>query len=156
MWKFQSNTGCYPGTESPRWHVGKGHKEPMKIVSLSSLMFVLAAILVAQPVAAAELVMLEETGCPWCERWNREIGVIYHKTDEGRRAPLRRVDIDGALPNDLKFLVKGNFTPAFVLVDGGREIGRIRGYPGEDFFWGLLQMMLRKLPAAAPPARTTN
>jgi hypothetical protein len=35
-----------------------------------------------------------------------------------------------------------------VLVDGGREIGRIRGYPGEDHFWGLLGALLKKLDAA--------
>ena len=34
------------------------------------------------------------------------------------------------------------FTPTFVLVDDGREIGRIEGYPGEDFFWGLLERLL--------------
>lgn len=128
----------------------------MRIFSLSALTLVLAAMLVTQPVSATELVMLEEGGCPWCERWNREVGVVYHKTEEGRRAPLRRVDIHAGLPNDLKFIVKENFTPTFVLVDGGREIGRIRGYPGEDFFWGLLQMLLKKLPAGATPARTTN
>ena len=34
------------------------------------------------------------------------------------------------------------YTPTFILVEGGQEIGRIEGYPGEDFFWGLLKMML--------------
>ena len=38
------------------------------------------------------------------------------------------------------------FTPVFVLIDNGREIGRIRGYPGEDHFWGLLGTLLAKLP----------
>ena len=36
------------------------------------------------------------------------------------------------------------FSPTFVLTDGGREIGRIEGYPGEDFFWGLLEAMMPK------------
>jgi hypothetical protein len=36
-------------------------------------------------------------------------------------------------------------TPLFVLVDQGREIGRIRGYPGEDHFWGLLGVLMKKL-----------
>jgi len=34
-----------------------------------------------------------------------------------------------------------------VLVDHGREIGRIRGYPGEDHFWGLLGVLMKKLDA---------
>jgi hypothetical protein len=98
------------------------------------------------PAGAAELIMLEEDGCPWCERWNEEVGVVYSKTPEGKRAPLRRLDIHEPLPKKLKFLVKGGYTPTFVLVDRGREVGRIRGYPGEDFFWGLLARMLKRLP----------
>lgn len=35
--------------------------------------------------------------------------------------------------------------PLFVLVNSGREIGRIRGYPGEDNFWGLLGVLIKKL-----------
>lgn len=108
----------------------------------------LTAILLATcpAVYAAELIMLEEYGCPWCERWDEEVGVIYHKTPEGRRAPLRRVDIHERLPADIRFLSKGGYTPTFILVDDGREIGRIRGYPGEDFFWGLLGQLLKRLP----------
>ena len=90
--------------------------------------------------------MLEEQGCSWCETWDREIGPIYPKTEEARRAPLRRVDIHERLPSDLAFLTKGSYTPTFILVDKGREIGRIRGYPGEDFFWGLLGLLIEKLP----------
>jgi len=37
-----------------------------------------------------------------------------------------------------------HFTPTFILVDDGREVGRIEGYPGEDFFWGLLGMMFER------------
>jgi hypothetical protein len=29
--------------------------------------------------------------------------------------------------------------PLFILLDNGEEIGRIRDYPGEDQFWGLLR-----------------
>ncbi|MDB5580605.1 MAG: thioredoxin, partial [Bradyrhizobium sp.] len=53
---------------------------------------------------AAELVMFEQAGCIWCEAFNREIAPVYDKTDEGRRAPLRRVDIAGQTPQDLAFI----------------------------------------------------
>jgi thioredoxin-related protein len=96
---------------------------------------------------AAELVMFEQTGCEWCEAFNREVAPIYGKTDEGRRAPLRRVDITRNMPADLAFLDVERLTPLFVLVDRGREIGRIRGYPGEDHFWGLLGALIKKLDA---------
>jgi hypothetical protein len=113
---------------------------------------------------AAELVMFEQRGCVWCERFDREIAPAYEKTDEGRRAPLRRVDIAKPLPPDLAFVRRERFTPVFVLVDNGTEFGRIRGYPGDTFFWGLLAGLIEKLErgesatpeplGAAPPGAT--
>ncbi len=105
----------------------------------------------AQDARAAELVMFEQQACEWCAMWNEEIGPAYPKTEEGRRAPLRRVDIHAPMPDDLADIHPGRFTPTFVLVDDGEEIGRIRGYPGEDFFWGLLGQLLEKLDTARAP-----
>jgi thioredoxin-related protein len=115
-----------------------------------SLVFtaLMGAVLAAGPARAAELVMFEDAGCMWCARFNAEIGPIYAKTEEGRRAPLRRIDSGKTLPADLNFIETERFTPLFVLVDGGREIGRIRGYPGEDHFWGMLGMLMKKLDQA--------
>jgi thioredoxin-related protein len=98
------------------------------------------------PSKAAELIMFEQRGCHWCEQWDEDIGVVYFKTTEGKRAPLRRVDIHEKTPDDLKNVASGRFTPTFVLVEDGKEIGRIRGYPGESFFWSLLNQMISKLP----------
>jgi thioredoxin-related protein len=97
---------------------------------------------------AAELVMFEQAGCAWCEAFDREIAPIYGKTEEGLRAPLRRVDTAERPPPDLAFIEPERLTPLFVLVDRGHEIGRIRGYPGEDHFWGLLGVLFKKLDAA--------
>src|SRR6267154_1099353 len=94
---------------------------------------------------AAELIMFEQKGCVWCQRFDREIAPAYDKTDEGQRAPLRRVDIAKPPPADLAFAKRERFTPVFVLVDNGREFGRIRGYPGDTFFWGLLANLIEKL-----------
>lgn len=100
--------------------------------------------------SAAELVMFESDSCEWCEMWHEEIGVIYAKTAEAGLAPLRRVSIEDPVPADLT-LVRGiHYTPTFVLLENGAEVGRILGYPGEDFFWGLLGMELEKLKSDAP------
>src|SRR5512146_2221319 len=118
-----------------------------------SLLIPLGAISIALgvvPACAAELVMFERAGCAWCEAFDRDIAPIYAKTDEGLRAPLRRVDTARPVPADLAFIDVERLTPVFVLVDRGREIGRIRGYPGDEFFWGLLGALVKKLE----PART--
>jgi len=95
------------------------------------------------PARAAELVMFERVGCAWCEAFDREIAPIYGKTEEGLRTPLRRVDTEQPRPPDLAFIDGERLTPLFVLVDRGREIGRIRGYPGQDFFWGMLDELMK-------------
>ena len=33
------------------------------------------------------------------------------------------------------------YTPTFVLARDGREVGRIEGYPGDSFFWALLDKL---------------
>ncbi len=87
------------------------------------------------------LAMAEERGCMWCARWNEDVSTEYPKTAEGRAAPLRRFDIS-APPSDIIFNSPVRFTPTFILVRDGQELSRLEGYPGEDFFWGLLQRML--------------
>ncbi|MBP1093984.1 thioredoxin-related protein [Bradyrhizobium japonicum] len=86
--------------------------------------------------------MFERAGCVWCARFNAEIAPIYGKTEESQTAPLRRVDLNRPPPADLAGIDPGAFTPTFVVVKGGREIGRIRGYPGDAFFFGLLNRIL--------------
>jgi len=116
----------------------------------------LAAVLIAGFLAfginstkAAELLMLEQQGCAWCERWHAEIGPAYPNTSEGKRVPLRLVDINKPWPADLENIRKERFTPTFVLIENGVEISRMRGYTGDEFFWFLLDEMLEKLPV--PP-----
>jgi hypothetical protein len=95
---------------------------------------------------AAELFMYRTAGCPWCAQWDAAIGPIYPKTEVGRRAPLRMVNMDKEKGPDVDLARPVRYSPTFVLVDGGREIGRIEGYPGEDFFWGLVENLVLKLP----------
>jgi hypothetical protein len=115
----------------------------------------------AQSVHAAELLMYELQGCPWCKLWRAEIGPAYPQSAEGLRAPLRVVDLRGPPPEGITLEKPVRTSPTFVLVEGGREVGRITGYPGADFFWPLLNELLAKLdpkpaipPAAAPGQRS--
>lgn len=107
------------------------------------LLTVLAFMLFAPVAALAEmrLVMVEQAGCAYCAAWDEAIGPIYPKTSEGAAAPLLKVDMHD-LPADITFARPPLFTPTFVLMQDGVEIGRIEGYPGEDFFWGLLNQMI--------------
>ena len=114
------------------------------LVAISSLL----VLAIGGSGMSAELVMFESDSCEWCEAWHDEIGVVYHKTQEARIAPLRRVSTEDPVPEDLAHIRGIHYTPTFVLMEDGREVGRILGYPGEDFFWGLLALELDKLKPA--------
>jgi hypothetical protein len=114
------------------------------IRALCALLILLVAASVAE---AAELVMFRRDGCPWCAMWDREIGPIYGKTDIGRRVPLRMVDLPRERTAGIRTRGPILYTPTFVLVANGEELGRIEGYPGDAFFWGLLERLVATLPA---------
>lgn len=148
---------CFPGprirrggTEISEIELRQARATRTKAASAIAGILALASMLLPGAGAeAAELVMFETRFCEWCARWNEEVGVVYDKTEEGRRAPLRRVDLQQDRPKDLRKLGAIVYTPTFVLMDRGSEVGRILGYPGEDHFWGLLAALIEKLPDAS-------
>ncbi len=110
-----------------------------------------ALVLALAPVAAAagelQLLMFEQPGCIYCARWDEEIAPQYPLTEEGKAAPLRRLQLHDPLPGDLSLVRPPVFTPTFVLVEDGAETGRIEGYPGADFFWPLLAGLIAEARA---------
>jgi hypothetical protein len=111
----------------------------------------------AEPAARAELLMFERDGCPWCLRWHQEVGAGYPKSDEGQRAPLRVLHDASSAAVGVSLKAPVTMAPTFVLVAQGREVGRIVGYPGAEFFYGLLDELMKKLDrAAAAPAPSVS
>jgi hypothetical protein len=98
---------------------------------------------------AAELLMFEQAACPFCAAFNREIAPDYPQSKAGVLAPLRHVDIHESRTGGVGGLDPAIFTPTFVLVDHGKEVGRMMGYPGRRYFYPEIQGLLDKLPQAA-------
>jgi len=116
----------------------------LKILALMALPLMLAGAAQAE----LRLLMFDSIGCPYCERWKEEVGVIYPKTPEGRQVPLTIIDIDDPLPEGVTVKSDPVYTPTFVVLRDNAEFGRIEGYLGEDFFWGMLEMILEKAQTA--------
>lgn len=118
--------------------------------TLSGAIIVAAAIMIAWFGAARaesgarglELLMFDQDGCEWCEQWDAEIGGVYEKTEFAARAPLRRANIHDGAPEDVVLDRRASFTPTFVLLLNGVESGRIEGYPGDEYFWFLLEELI--------------
>lgn len=107
----------------------------------------LAASAASADAGELQLLMFEQPGCIYCARWNEEIAPQFPLTDEGRAAPLQRLQLRDPLPEGLVLTTPPVFTPTFVLVDDGVESGRIEGYPGADFFWPLLAGLIAESKA---------
>ena len=118
--------------------------------SASALAMAVFALLIsftalAGTVSAAELILFKSARCPSCVAWEREIGRSYAATSEGQRAPLQHVDIDGGRGSNVADRYGVEVTPTFVLVERGREVGRIEGYSGSRPFWTQFHALLGRL-----------
>lgn len=132
-----------PREKSLRCGNSSGRIAVLRIISGALILSV--ALANSLTAAAQQLLMFESEDCPWCEQWTEEVGVIYEKTEEGQRLPLKRIDFYAGMASNIKLREPVRFTPTFVVVRDGQEIGRINGYPGEENFWGLLGVLIRKL-----------
>lgn len=123
----------------------------------SLLALVLAVWADTVSAASLHLVMVEDPGCIYCRRWHEEVGPGYPKSDEGKAAPLVRLQKGAAALGAFKPV---KYTPTFILVRDGREIDRLVGYPGADGFWTEIAAMLARAgaepPSTAPPQGTAT
>jgi hypothetical protein len=118
---------------------------PIALKQFLALGLVLLLLGFAAQADAAELLMYRRAGCPWCAAWDWAIGPVYPNTEMGRQLPLREIDLDKDARPAITLSRPVHYTPTFVLVEEGREVGRIEGYPGEAFFWGFLDKLARSL-----------
>jgi hypothetical protein len=89
----------------------------------------------------AALLLIEDRGCPYCALWDREVRQGYINSPEGHFAPLIR-RFRGS--PDVAFLPNVIYSPTFIVLARGREVGRIVGYPGPDFFWAEIAPLLAR------------
>ncbi len=87
------------------------------------------------------LMMVEQAGCRYCIEWDQEIAPKYPESKEGRFAPLQRVKRDDPRLSVFKPVI---YTPTFLVVQDGKEVGRVTGYAGKLFFWEELDEQLAK------------
>ncbi len=95
--------------------------------------------------SAAQLLVVGSPRCPYCLAWEREIGHTYSTSEAAQKAPLRRLNIEADRPADLSRIGEVHITPTFVLVEEGREVGRIEGYTGSQSFWPRLRKLMARL-----------
>lgn len=86
-------------------------------------------------IASTRLVMVTSDHCPFCQAWERDIGVLYEKSPYAPSLPLTRVDIGSAMPESVTLQSPVLGTPTFLIIQNGQEIDRQRGYDDAEMFW---------------------
>lgn len=112
------------------------------MTKLLAALSIALAVLYVPAASAAQLVYVEWADCGICKVFNRQMAWAYASSAVGRKVPLRRVDILRHWPDDLKRVKRPYYTPVFILVDKGREVGRFEGYASPQGFTRNLQRLL--------------
>ena len=104
-----------------------------------------ALVLFANFAGAAELVMVDMRACPYCAKFRSEVAPTYETTEVGKIAPLRTVSALKKWPDDLAQVQPAPYTPVFILVENGQEVGRFAGYTSAADFWSQLKPLIARL-----------
>jgi hypothetical protein len=100
------------------------------------------------PAAAAQLIVVEDSHCGPCIRFEASVGRDYNATPQGQKAPLRRLNIADKVPSDLaNVVIRGPIrgTPTFILIDGGHEVGTFAGFGSSPSFWQRIDALLIRI-----------
>ena len=85
---------------------------------------------------AIDLIMFEGPNCGTCKLFKREVLPIYAASPAGKVFPLWVVEMGSKLSFRINEPV--TFTPTFVWVDNGVEVGRFSGYYGKAQFFNIV------------------
>ena len=95
--------------------------------------------------AETQLLYIFADDCGACNKFQREVGDIYPKTQESDVLPMIKIELDqwrlGASPFNQCAVAEVFGTPTFILLEACVETDRITGYANDELFWlGLTRM----------------
>lgn len=101
----------------------------------------------ALPEARFELLVVEIDNCIYCGLFRRDVAPTYSASLRARTVPMRFVDINAPDIDALSLTAPIDSVPTVLVLENGREVGRIAGYVGPEIFFHSLN---RLLPAGSP------
>lgn len=123
---------------------------------------ILSALLMLSPAAASragldteatgnpdrtfELIVVEADGCIYCGVFRRDVLPAYQTSEQGKKMPIRFVDVNDVETGHLDFNTSVDIVPTFVVVKSQHEVGRISGYVGPENFFHSINYLLGSAP----------
>ena len=119
------------------------------IAIMFSLLFSLPAP--GHPGPVAELLMIHNPSCIFCKAFMNDVALDYSTTKQGKALPLVILDI--TILENREWLKRemqaGNIkeihgTPTFIIYKDGKEVGRVVGYSGKEWFYQKLDEAVKE------------
>jgi thioredoxin-related protein len=89
----------------------------------------------AEPKPNLEMVVLEVSGCIYCNVFRRQLLPTYKASKKAKKIPIRFVDVNDPAVAEIGLTQPVGIVPTFVILENNQEIGRIPGYMSRrDFF----------------------
>jgi thioredoxin-related protein len=89
-----------------------------------------------------ELLVVEIENCIYCGLFRRDVAPAYKSSIRARAVPMRFVNINAPDVDRLILESPIDSVPTVLVVENGREVGRIAGYVGPEIFFHSLQRLL--------------
>ncbi len=99
----------------------------------------------ALPESRLELVVVEVENCIYCSIFRRDVAPAYSGSQRARSVPMRFIDINAPDVDSLRLEGPIDNVPTVLVIEGGREVGRITGYVGPENFFHSLSRLLPEL-----------
>lgn len=93
-----------------------------------------------------ELVVMEAPGCIYCDLFRRDVLPTFQSSERGREMPVRFVDLNDEAAEKLATDGPVDVVPTFLIMKNQREIGRIPGYVGPEFFFHSINHVISSAP----------
>ncbi len=98
------------------------------------------------PASNLELVVMEAPGCTYCELFRRDVLPSYQASERAKEMPIRFLDINDITAEDLGLDTAIDIVPTFVVLKDHKEVGRIPGYMGPEYFFHSINHLISSAP----------
>lgn len=96
----------------------------------------------ALPDSRFEVLVVEIDNCIYCGLFRRDVAPTYTASPRAKSAPMRFVDINAPDVDRIALQAPIDTIPTVLVVENGREVGRIAGYVGPEIFFHSLSQIL--------------
>ena len=93
-----------------------------------------------------EIVVVEASGCTYCNLFRRDVWPFYESSQRAKTVPMRFVDVNSAAIEELGLLGPIDSVPTALILRQNMEVGRIPGYTGPESFFHAIDHLLATTP----------